>query len=225
MVSRRNDVYNPATRPWRTAHPIGEGFYGFTLVKAPDGFLYALGGSHDGNNGWYGAVSLRSAVDAWSYQALRCRDQRLLQSRLVERRVCRRPSVHYRRRGHTGRLFPADYTLRNMYESLRMADSLCESSVQATPAAVAPGDHITYTIELHGEVNAAAQCDFARSDSGRHDVRWLHRRSVGRTVQSQREDQVEWLGPLARIPRRSRSRSGSRSTTPVGSTATSSPTL
>jgi len=145
--SIHTDVYNPASRTWRTAQVMPDGHYGFSLVAAPDGFLYALGGSHSNNDSWFALQRYDPGADAWDYIST--------------------PEVNdYLNHGLSsgvyaaGRLFLMggigqiyDTVVSNVNESMHLLESLCESSLQAAPDSVAPGERITYTIGLRGEVN------------------------------------------------------------------------
>ena len=194
----RNEVYNPGTRTWRTAQSISDGHYGFSLFRAPDGYLYAVGGSHASNDSWYAESRYDPVADVWSsISDLQINDDfshGLSGGAYAAGRVFLIGGIGMRY-GIPG----FGEQTSNVNESVRILESLCESSLQAQPAAVAPGDHITYTIELHGEVNPLPNVilldpipggttfdGFIGDPSGGH--------------YNAAEDQVEWNGPLAANP-------------------------
>ncbi len=195
----RNEVYDPVARTWRSAQPIMEGFYSFSLFKAPDGFLYALGGSHDNNNNWSAMYRYDSGADAWTSipDVLQLND-----------------SFSHGLSGGVyaaGRLFllggigmrygiPGfQEQTSNVNESLHLLESWCESSLQAPPAAAAPGDYITYTLELHGDVSPLPNVILLDPIPGGTTFAGFIGDPSGGSFNAA-GNQVEWQGPLSANP-------------------------
>ena len=96
--------------------------------------------------------------------------------------------------------YPRDYTLfSNTVESLRVADSLCESSVQATPEAVVADDRITYTIELDGEITSLPNVILLDPIPGGTTFDGFISNPAHATFNNS-ANRVEWNGPLAANP-------------------------
>ncbi len=98
------------------------------------------------------------------------------------------------------RIAHPNYTrFSNVVESLRVADSLCESSVQAAPEAVAAGDHLTYTIELHGEITPLPNVILLDPIPSGTTFDGFISNPVTATFNTG-ANQIEWNGPLAANP-------------------------
>ncbi len=188
----RNEVYNPTARTWRTAHSIGDGFYGFSLFKTPDGYLYALGGSHFNNDSWFASYRYDPGADGWSgISDLQINDgynHGLSSGTYAAGRVFLV--------GGEGSL---DGRISNVNESARVLESWCESSIQATPQSVAPGDRITYTIVLHGEVNPLPNVILLDPIPGGTTFDGFIDNPAGATYNAS-GNQVEWHGALPANP-------------------------
>jgi hypothetical protein len=94
--------------------------------------------------------------------------------------------------------YPSDYTLfSNTVESLRVTDSLCESSVQATPEAVAAGDHIMRS--AHGEITPLPNVILLDPIPSGTTFDGFISNPAAATFNNS-ANQVEWNGPLAANP-------------------------
>ena len=98
------------------------------------------------------------------------------------------------------RIATPNYTrFSNIVESRRVADSLCESTVQATPEAVTAGDHITYTIELHGEITPLPNVILLDPVPSGTTFDGFITKPANATFNNS-ANQVEWTGPLTASP-------------------------
>ena len=193
----RNEIYNPIARTWRSA--TGIEYYGFTLVTAPDGYLYALGGSHDHDNDWITTQRYDPAADVWTYLNVDI-DYNDTNNHGLGSGVYAAGRVFIiGGEGTPYNGYPNYTRFNNVVESLRVADSLCESSLQATPDAVTAGNYITYTLELHGEITPLPNVIVVDPIPGGTTFDGFITNPVSATFNAS-ANQVEWNGPLAASP-------------------------
>ena len=122
--------YTPATNTWTSLPPPWRDRYGASFVAAPDGFLYLMGGLGGGNL----VERYESAANEWSNVNSNLEGDRLLAGGVyLENRIYLVGGVE------TG----------VSHESLRLADSFCESALVNPQSAVGADGAIDYVIELH----------------------------------------------------------------------------
>ncbi|HJW82861.1 MAG TPA: hypothetical protein VJ754_01030, partial [Anaerolineae bacterium] len=141
------NVYDPGTDTWTNAARLKDSLHSLGLTAAPDGYLYAVGGGLV----WYSMVAAERydpLADTWTYLPDAFHDYERAGAAAVYT---------------SGRLFLVGGTSRvyevttSSVESLRLFDDFCRSGLQSEPDAIAPGERITYTIQLRsGDVTLTA---------------------------------------------------------------------
>ncbi len=174
-------VYDPTMDSWSTAALMNVGRQSPGMTAAPDGYLYVAGGG----NGWTGldsAERYNPATDTWDFV----------------------PSLNDASRAGAvsayaaGRIFTVggtDWMVSNANESLHLFDAFCSSNKSAWQSAIQPGEHITYTVEIHSDSSALTNASLVDPIPTGTTFAGFGVNPIGATYNSA-DEQVEWSGAV-----------------------------